>query len=497
MSEQLHEDVISTIAEFQRDIESKLSDWLKLQTPTAFRETELLVAEKCRRLQDGIIAALILAIVTNADFEAKTYVAASQTKHLRYGERRGKTIKLLGGEKIRLEGLIYLKPNNRGKMNKKKGKKHRAKKNGVGLFPALSALGVEFGVTPALGGEIARQVTDSDSVRAGRSSLSRRGIDFGHKQTLLIVNAFSARAVQQRNQWLESVRRGEARTGLLKGQKVAVSTDGGRTRHRHYRPGKRKANGHRNYDAPWQEPKLLTIYVFNTKGEIDSTFCPIYDGTLKDCEGIFEMLLGYLRALGIHQAKELVFVADGAKWIWERVDQLIQCCGIDESKVTQVVDWYHAVEKLNTISGIPRNWRKGDKQKWIKKAKLLLYAGKSDELVEHIESLATGRRAKQVRSHKDYFVRNKIRMRYQWFIDRKIPIGSGAMESAVRRILNLRMKSNAKFWLDINAEGMIMLRSYLKAGRYDDLIDWSISKEASWWLAGLTESESNVHCLLS
>lgn len=38
-----------------------------------------------------------------------------------------------------------------------------------------------------------------------------------------------------------------------------------------------------------------------------------------------------------------------------------------------------------------------------------------------------------------------------------------------------------EFWKESNAEGMILLRSYLKAGRFDNLIDRSISLAASRW----------------
>ena len=55
------------------------------------------------------------------------------------------------------------------------------------------------------------------------------------------------------------------------------------------------------------------------------------------------------------------------------------------------------------------------------------------------------------------------------------------MESAVRRVVNLRMKSNAKFWLVENAQAMLLMRSYLKAGRFDDLIDWSGAMAVPWW----------------
>jgi hypothetical protein len=69
-------------------------------------------------------------------------------------------------------------------------------------------------------------------------------------------------------------------------------------------------------------------------------------------------------------------------------------------------------------------------------------------------------------------------MRYQLLRAQKLPMGSGAMESAVRRVINLKLKSPGKFWLLVNAEATLHLRSYLKAGHWDHLVsrtlDWAI-----------------------
>src|SRR5262245_35090426 len=60
-------------------------------------------------------------------------------------------------------------------------------------------------------------------------------------------------------------------------------------------------------------------------------------------------------------------------------------------------------------------------------------------------------------------------MTLQLFAARSIPLGSGSVESAIRRVVNMRMKGNGTFWRRDNAEIMLLLRSYLKAGRLDDL----------------------------
>ena len=40
-----------------------------------------------------------------------------------------------------------------------------------------------------------------------------------------------------------------------------------------------------------------------------------------------------------------------------------------------------------------------------------------------------------------------------------IPIGSGTVESAIRRVINLRIKGPGLFWYLQNAEKMVFLRS--------------------------------------
>ena len=72
----------------------------------------------------------------------------------------------------------------------------------------------------------------------------------------------------------------------------------------------------------------------------------------------------------------------------------------------------------------------------------------------------------------NYFVKHvlhKQRMEYSLSWTHHMPIGSGAIESAVCRVINLRVKSTAVYWLRENAETMIRMRAWIKAGRAEDL----------------------------
>ena len=57
---------------------------------------------------------------------------------------------------------------------------------------------------------------------------------------------------------------------------------------------------------------------------------------------------------------------------------------------------------------------------------------------------------------------------YVCFRRRGVPLGSGAIESAIRRVINLRLKGNSISWYEENAEGMMMLRCLVLSNRWDD-----------------------------
>ncbi len=51
----------------------------------------------------------------------------------------------------------------------------------------------------------------------------------------------------------------------------------------------------------------------------------------------------------------------------------------------------------------------------------------------------------------------------------KLPIGSGAIESTIRREVNLRLKGVSVYWHKRSAEAILLLRSNYKAERWNHL----------------------------
>lgn len=264
------------------------------------------------------------------------------------------------------------------------------------------------------------------------------------------------------------------------GLKVVVQLDGGRSRLRQNKPGRRTKKGRHGYHTPWREPKLLVIYVVDEQGKQSKKFTPIIDGTferLEESEEIFTLVVGYLRGLGVKDAQHVVFLGDGAKWIAPRIPNLLADLQLQPEQVKVVLDFYHAVEHLGEVAAAQKKWAEEEKKAWVKKQRKRLYAGGVERVIAELESLKKSSKSRVVRREWAYFVTRKEQMRYRTFKRAGLPIGSGAVESAIRRVVNLRLKGAGIFWLKANAEAMLLLRSYAKVGRWHDLTQLALSSE--------------------
>jgi hypothetical protein len=289
-----------------------------------------------------------------------------------------------------------------------------------------------------------------------------RGIHLGINTVRNIAKQFAFRAQSAKK--IDSIQLPEN----LNGRRVIVSTDGGRIRIRKNKRGPRTPKGRKRYKTDWREPKLLIIYVVDEQGKIDRCFSPFIEATLEGPDAVFGLISYYLKQLQIDRADQVMFIADGARWIWIRFKELVNTLNL-AGRVYQLVDFYHVVEHLGKVAELKKAWKPSERKRWIKKHRLLLLKGQIDRVIAEIERLCRGRISKKLATERTYFIRNKKRMNYKEVCEQKLPIGSGAVESAIRRVINLRLKGASIYWLSEMAEAMLMLRSYYKAGRWNTL----------------------------
>jgi hypothetical protein len=217
----------------------------------------------------------------------------------------------------------------------------------------------------------------------------------------------------------------------------------------------------------------MAVYTIDERGRQDGDFL-FYEATLAGYDGAFDLFVRWLEAFGIADAREVIFAADGSAHIWDRVPAALQTLQLDRERLHMVVDFWHAAQHVSAAANLlpkltpcERTLRADAWKRWLKQ-------GRPEDVAAEIELRAKGVRGDERRAldnHAAYFRDNADRMRYADLRRAGLPLSTGVVESAIRRVINLRIKGSGIFWTEENAERMLVLRARLKAGRWRELED--------------------------
>lgn len=244
----------------------------------------------------------------------------------------------------------------------------------------------------------------------------------------------------------------------LSGKDVLIALDGGRVCCRKY-----LEDDPDRYEAEWKEPRLAIIQALNEKGEPEGK--PLYLSSF-DRKKLMKKVEQALVALQIGQAKRVQWVGDGAKWIWNEAEQLSQELNIPASQCFYTLDYYHARSYFHTVlSALPAKQQAQKEKQW----KQLLWEGKSLLLVQEAGQLIK-KKSEEVKTALQYLQTNACRMQYAYCERNNLACGSGIVESAIRRVINLRFKSSGSFWRQEGVERLFELRGACLSERWDILL---------------------------
>lgn len=143
---------------------------------------------------------------------------------------------------------------------------------------------------------------------------------------------------------------------------------------------------------------------------------------------------------GLGQATHTVVVrGDGADWIWRRAAQFV---GGPGREVVELVDIYHAYEHLWTVGNAVFGRDTLPARVWVERLKDRLYEEGVAPVRAALDALAptTEAAVEEVRTVRGYFTDHAARMDYPAFAARHFPIGSGAIESMCKMLIEEREK---------------------------------------------------------
>jgi hypothetical protein len=345
---------------------------------------------------------------------------------------------------------------------------------GSGIYPELGWLGFLEGKSPALVRDVARQVALLPSYAVARSELRERGLPLNIKEVHNISVHAGQAAITLRRRELELFRQGQLPAADGQGKRFGAMIDGGRvklrqTTRRQRGQGKTKTQK-RRFKAVWREVKQIIIFEMDEQGRLKKGTQPLFDGTFQGPDEIMEVLAMRLHQVGARQAEIVAFRSDGAPWIWDRLAWVQRRLGLTDPQVSLGLDWCHAVHHVSlalqpVLAGAER-------QRVYKKLRKWLRAGRWRQVVDELIRLATAAKLPEqsaVWTEIAYVGRHGEDGHLDYATDRRrgLPMGSGAIESAIRRVINLRLKGNSVFWAEENAEGMLQVRGLALSGRWD------------------------------
>jgi len=343
----------------------------------------------------------------------------------------------------------------------------------------LSVLGITEGTSPALVSLVGRQCALLPSYQIAQQELAARGTPLDIKVVHRIARQLGASMLTCRTRDLLRWRAGLLPASKeLAGKRVAAMIDGGRTRLRtviRKQKGKGKAKTQRRrYKAQWREPKLLIIFEIDERGRMKKGTRPWIDGTFAGPDEAMELLAFHLHRLGAAGAEVVTFVADGAPWVWERLDWVERRVGLKAGRAVRVLDWCHAVHHLSLALeslGLGEQQRQQHYQQlrgWLRQGWHGLWQRELEELGQ-----AAGNPA-GLEQPLNYLCKHAAagHMDYKRMRRRGLPQGSGAIESAIRRVINLRLKGPGLMWQEENAEGALALRAAAVTERWEETMAW-------------------------
>ena len=210
-------------------------------------------------------------------------------------------------------------------------------------------------------------------------------------------------------------------------------------------------------NGSWQEMKVGTILSEYGRSSI---------ATMSRCEEFGDSL--YLEAAirGVGNAKTVVFVADGAVWIWNLVAKHFP-------EAIEIVDWYHAVGHLWQVANSWYGDGTDKAKKWVKRNKARLIEDGVERVISSIRQWDPMTEEQHIlkRENLGYFTRNAKRMLYATFELNGFNIGSGSVESACKQYGQGRLKQAGMRWKSEGIEAVAHLRSALLNRRTDKILE--------------------------
>ncbi len=215
-------------------------------------------------------------------------------------------------------------------------------------------------------------------------------------------------------------------------------------------------------DDGYKETKLSRIFeasslkqspIADRSGHIESSLFTAHLGKAIDFAPKFKAHLDAYKPLGA----DLIFISDGAVW-------LRQLMTAHYPQATLILDFWHVMSYIGTV-GVAAYPSRNTQASWIEKQRILLLNSELDAVLMNIRALRIKTDLRDCVC--SYLEANRDRMDYKCYQKRGLLIGSGAIESAHRTVVQKRLKRSGQRWSLKGAQQVLNLRTCFMSQRWE------------------------------
>jgi hypothetical protein len=219
----------------------------------------------------------------------------------------------------------------------------------------------------------------------------------------------------------------------------------------------------------------VKLAVFFAQDRLDDDGYPVRDRDSSSYIATFEpasTFAGLVKAEGIRRSADHVWqftiLGDEAPWIWNIASSKFP-------EATQIVDLYHAREHLHGLARLLEIMLLDRKDEWLAARLEDLDYGYIDGICKAARAYPlTGVKKDELDTALGYFENKAPRMRYHWFRQCGLFVGSGVVEASCKTIIGQRLKQSGMHWTVAGADAIAALRCQ-QASRPEDQI-WHTSR---------------------
>jgi len=239
-------------------------------------------------------------------------------------------------------------------------------------------------------------------------------------------------------------------------------------------PGRREELAGRKGKQPdgtarTREAKLGCVFtqtVTDADGDpLRDPYSTSYVGTMGDCRESGALLRAEAIRRGLGLARTVVFLGDGAAWIWENARLFFPAA-------IQILDFYHAVEHLGVLARAlfgEGSFGVEQQSAWaseLKRGDASAIIDQTSRLLQTLPDIGM-ERLEVAQREIAYFITHRERTRYGYFRSQGYFIGSGVIEAGCKTVIGRRLKQSGMFWGERGAENILQLRCLLKSPHFE------------------------------